>query len=644
MPRINRRIRTLSQPRRNRAQILELLIGPNGDGSTAFRSEEQKLETWRLVRREISEEFADQWFVAQESPKDFVAIAEQYAHDVVSGRILACEKVKLACKRHLEDLKRAEAGWIYRFDRAKAARICRFAELLPHTKGKWAANAERIALQPFQAFVLCVLFGWIKILPGTRRFSLAYIEMGRKNAKSTLAAIIGNYMFAADGEFGAEVYSGATKEDQAMEVFRPALLMLLRSPELKTVLGVEISSETSKKMRIGEDGSRFEVVVRAPGDGASPHCGIVDEYHEHDTDTLYDTLATGMGAREQPLRLVITTAGYNTAGPCMALQQDMTKMLQGLLDRPEVFAIIYSIDPEDDWTTEAALRKANPNYGVSVYPEFLLGEQASAIVTARKQNVFKTKYLCVWCGSNIAYFNLQRWRELADESLKPEMFVGLPCVMSVDLSTKRDFTVRIVTFRKVIGGKTHYYVFPTCYLPEEQVERPEAQHYQGWAAEKQMTVHEGATVDFEAIEQETIEDVRRFRPAEFAYDPWNAAQFGQAVGKKTKAPVVEIQQSTKNLSPAMKEMDALIAEGRIHHPGNKVLTWMVGNVTAHEDSNENVFPNKDADENKIDGAVGTIMTIARLMVVEPKKSVYSTRGLLTIPMGAPGGGGIPAYA
>lgn len=627
MPRINRRIRTLTQPRRSRAQILELLIGPNS-AKSVFASEEARQETWARIQREISAEFAAQWYVVNPEQKDFAAIAEQYALDVVAGGVVAGQKTKHACERHLSDLKRAAAGWDYRFDTLKANRICRFAELFPHVKGKWASNAELIVLQPWQIFILCSLFGWVKVSSGSRRFSLAYIEVARKNAKSTLAAVIGNYMFAADGEFGAEVYSGATAEKQAMEVFRPALQMFWRSPELKIVLGIEISSVESKKMTIGEDGSRFEVVVRDPGDGASPHCGIVDEYHEHDTDTLFDTFRTGMGAREQPLALVITTSGFNTAGPCMALNQDVSKMLAGLLTREEMFGVIYSIDADDDWTGDTALLKANPNYGVSVYADYLMTEQAAAVMTSRKQNVFKTKNLCIWCGANAAFFNLQAWKKLADPSLKPEMFIGLPCVVSIDLSTKRDFTVRVVMFRKTQHGKAHFYVFSRCYLPSDTINRPEKQDYQAWAKEGFITKHEGATIDFELIEKETIDDIRCYRAKEFAFDPWNAAQFAQGVAKATKAEIVEIPQTTKLLSPPMKEADSLIAEGRIHHDGNPVLSWMMGNVTAHEDANENVFPRKDDSENKIDGAVAELMALSRLMPTQ--KSGISYTGLQSV--------------
>lgn len=642
MPRINRRTRALTQPRRSRAQILELLIGPNGDGVSAFRSDDQRWNVWTNLCREISEEFAEQWYVVQQDRKDFPRIAREYAEDVVAGRIAACLKVRQACQRHLDDLARAATGaWEYRFDSEKAARVCRFAELLPHVKGKWAAAGERIVLQRWQIFILCVIFGWVKVRTGTRRFSLAYIEVGRKNAKSILAAVIGDYMFTADGEFGSEVYSGATKEDQAMEVFRPALQMLERSPELRLVLGVDIPSPTSKKMRVGEDGSRFEVVVRDPGDGSSPHCGIVDEYHEHDADTLYDTFKTGMGARQQALLLVITTAGFNTAGPCMALQGDVSKVLSGSLPREEVFGIIYSIDPEDDWTTEEALVKANPNYDVSVFREFLLTEQRAAILTARKQNVFLTKHLCVWRGANFAYFNLQRWRELGEPGLKIAQCLGLPCVASVDLSTKRDWTVRAMMFRKTVAGKVHYYLFVRCYLPQEQAERPDKQTYGAWVKQGYVTVHPGSTVDFDLIQQETIDEIRACRASEFAFDPWNAMQFAQAVAKQTRAEAVEIRQNVQSLSAPMKELDVLIAEGRLHHEGNPVLGWMIGNVTAHEDANENVFPCKDDSENKIDGAVASIMALGRLMTAAPKKSVYATRGVLSVPQFS---GGVGVHA
>lgn len=624
MPRINRRARVRPGNQISRVQVIELLLGPNG--GSAFKSDVEHREAWAEIEPKLSPDFAARWYASGRPLKDFSAVAEDYARQLLAGEIPACDTVKMACRRHVDDL--AKADWAYRFDRTKADRICRFAELLPHVKGSWAANAELIVLQPWQIFILCSLFGWVKRATGTRRFSLAYIEVGRKNAKSILAAIIGDYMFACDGEFGAEVYSGATKEDQAMEVFRPALLMLYRSVELRQFLGVRASGPTSKEMRIPEDGSRFEVVVRKPGDGASPTCGIVDEYHEHDSDTLFDTLRTGMGARQQPLQLVITTAGFKLAGPCKLLQIDVVKILAGSVERDEVFGIIYTIDPKDDWSSESALIKANPNFDVSVFRDYLVTEQSAAIQTARKQGVFKTKHLCIWVGATAAFFNLQKWRELADPTLRPEQFIGCACVVGLDLSTKRDFTARIVGFRKVVDGKDHYFFFPRFYLPQEQASRPEAQHYHGW--KEFMTIHSGATVDLELVQRETLEDIQKFGARELAYDPFNATHLSQCIAKLTKAKTMEIPQNVAHLSPAMKELDALIAEGRVHHDGNPIMAWMIGNVTAHEDANENVFPRKDDPENKIDGACAAIMTLSRLAVAAPKKSVYGTRGLLML--------------
>lgn len=614
MSRINRKVRVRPQNRVTRAQILELLLGPNG--ATVFTSPVEAETLWTELQLKYSPVFAKTWYAAGNCAKRFADVATEYAWRVVSGNVAACKWTKLACQRHLDDLERASAGeWDYEFDVAKAGRACRFMEMLPHVKGNWAAQCEFLVLQPWQIFIVCMIFGWVKKASGTRRFSLAYVEVPRKNGKSQLAAGIGLYMFACDAEFGAEVYSGATTEKQAHEVFRPARQMIERSPELAQALGVLAAA---KGINRPEDGNRFEVVVGKPGDGASPHCGIVDEYHEHDSDVLFDTFRTGMGARRQPLLFVITTAGDNTAGPCKLLQVDVQKILQGLNKREEVFGIIFSIDSADSWTAVESLVKANPNLDVSVFREFLVTEQQAAIVNARKQGIFQTKHLDVWVGSIASYFDVNRWLQLADTSLRPEQFEGEICVIGCDLSTKRDFTARVLVFKRQIAGRSHYYVFPRFYLPGAQVSRPTAPHYKDWVAQGWIKLHEGATVDFDRITAESIQDAKDYQAIEFTFDPWNAMPLAQAVARNTEAQAVEIQQTPKLLSPPMKEMDVAIAEGRIHHDGNPVLTWMIGNVKAREDANENVFPRKEEgrEENKIDGAVATIMALSRAMVAE----------------------------
>jgi phage terminase large subunit-like protein len=614
--------------------VLELLLGPNGP--SVFEPPEAAAAVWLGMRDKLSPAFAAQWFAAG-NPKTFAETAHQYARDIVSGAIPACIYVRQACQRHLDDLARIpDPAWPYRFDDTKADRVCRFIELLPHVKGNWASRDERIQLEPWQIFSLACVFGWVKKAAsgpaasgGLRRFSLVYEEVSRKNAKSTKVAGVGCYMLACDGEFGAEVYSGATTLDQALEVFRPARQMLERSPELKAILGV---TPAIKKIEMAEDGSRFEPVIGKPGDGASPTCGIVDEYHEHDSDELFDTIRTGMGAREQPLEWVITTAGTNTASPCKLLQGDIIKILDGTVKREEVFGIIYTIDADDDWASDIALVKCNPNIDVSVFRDFLVTERDAALANPRKQGIFKTKHLCIWGGALAAYFDARKFAALGDPALDIAAFQGMTCACSIDLSTKRDITARVFMFKRIIAGKNHYYIFPRFYIPAEQVLKPENQHFQGWVKEGYLIQHAGAVIDFELVKIEAVSGIREYKAREFVFDPWNAAGFAQSIQKETRAEIIELQQSTSKLSGPMKEMDALIAEGRLHHDGNPVLVWMVGNVNAKEDANENVFPRKEEgrEENKIDGAVACMMVLSRLMIGGAKRSVYATRGVLTI--------------
>lgn len=172
---------------------------------------------------------------------DYVDVALEYARDVVKGQIVACKWVKLACKKHLDDLKASKKkGFPYYFDEDAANKVCTFLSLMPHTKGKWAKKRELIVLEPWQCFAFCSLFGWKLAKNGRRRYRKAYFAVPRKNGKSIIGSGVGLYMFAADGEFGAEVYSGATTEAQAWEVFRPAKQMLERTPELQEALGAEV--------------------------------------------------------------------------------------------------------------------------------------------------------------------------------------------------------------------------------------------------------------------------------------------------------------------------------------------------------------------------------------------------------------------
>lgn len=562
--------------------------------------------------------------------RDYVGMALQYAKDVKRGKILACSFVKKACQRHLDGLKeQRKRAYPYKMDEAKATRVCRFVELLPHVKGKWARDKEKIRLEPWQCFILVNVFGWVKKSTGLRRYRRVYIEVPRKNAKSTLTAAIANYMLCADGEHGAEVYSGATSEKQAWEVFGPARLMADKTPDLLENYGVTVGA---KNVAIIDTASKMEPIIGKPGDGASPSFSVTDEYHEHPDSSQYDTMVTGMMAREQPIAWVITTAGSNIAGPCYGLRREAVDVLNGTVELPELFGLIYTIDKDTDWTSDAALEMANPNYGVSVFAEIIRGERDRAIKTPREQAKFKTKHLCVWVTAAAPYFNAEKLRQLGDPKLTPEQFLGEPCVQSFDLASKIDIAARSVLFQRVIDEKVHYYHFGHYYVPQARAAMSELTQYAEWVEQGHMTATPGNMIDFDYIESDIKKDCERFVTIQIGADPWNATQvithLQNHIGEDK---VIEVPQTTMHLSEGMKEIQAAIEDDRFHHDGNPVFEWMMGNVTAQADRNDNVFPRKESEDRKIDGAVSAIIAMACKGAFElPTKSIYETEDLLVV--------------
>lgn len=563
--------------------------------------------------------------------------ANRYARDVVSGKIPACEWVRLAAQRHLDDLKKeAKKSYLYRFDRQKAERACRFIQLLPHTKGKWAQKRELITLQPWQLFIISNIFGWVRKKDGLRKYREVYLEVPRKSGKSVIASTIGLYCFCMDGEFGAEIYSGATTEKQAWEVFRPAKLMLSRTPDLLDAFGIEVNASN---LSIPGDGSRFEPLIGNPGDGSSPSCALIDEYHEHDKPDLYETMITGMGARDQPLTLIITTAGSNIGGPCYERRGVAQKVLQGVFDDETLFSVIYTLDADDDWTSPEALRKANPNLGVSVSKEYLESQVRRAIQSPTQQTSVKTKHFNLWVGARDAWINLESWNKCADKTLRIEDFIECPSVLALDLATRVDIAAAVqVFYRTEDDGRFHYYAFPTFWIPEAALEiSRNAQRYQGWASQGLITIMDDAEIDLNAIQHHILGDQEsgleglssKYQINELVYDPWQATQLAQTASSQG-ASAVEFRNTVQNMSPAMKELEGAITSGRFHFDGNPVLTWMASNVVAKEDAKENIYPRKEQPENKIDGMVALIMGVGRAYFAEDTSHAYESRGFITL--------------
>lgn len=548
---------------------------------------------------------------------DYVAIAKEYMRGVLDGSVPACSFVKQAVQRQLNDLRRwGPEGGDYYFDEKEASRPCWFIENLTHTKGELAGRA--IHLEPWQCFLLTTLFGW-KAKAGNRRFRSAYVEVSRGNGKSTLLSGIGLFCLCADHEPGAEVYSFATTREQAKIVFGDAQTMARGNRALQEAYGLEV---TAHALYVPATNSTFQA-KSAEGstlDGLNTHLAIIDELHAHKKRDVFDVVETSLGKRRNSLMVSITTAGVDRAGICYEQRTLVTKILSGSLQDESYFGIIYTLDPDDDWKSGEALAKANPNWGVSVRPEVIRALQAKAIATPSAENNFKTKHLDVWCNADVGWMDMKAWDACADESLDESDFDGEPCWLGLDLASTSDMTAKVKIFQRKIDGASHYYLFGDYWLPRTAIERGVNSQYQGWEYLGYLHVCEGPVTDFAEIRDSILEDCGRYSVQSVAYDPFQAVQLSKELSDDG-VPMVLCKQTVANLSDPMKQFQALVLDHRLHFNGDPVLTWMVSNVVCHVDVKENIYPRKDAPENKIDGVVAGIMALSRALLNDEHRAM-----------------------
>lgn len=537
----------------------------------------------------------------------FAKRAERYAQDVVSGKIPAGKFVRQACQRQLDDLAQPPAG--YKFDAEKAARVCQFVELTPHIKGPLASRGENIKLEPWQIFALTTVFGWVDA-DGHRRFRRVYIEVPRGNGKSALSSPVGLYMLALDGEAGAEVYSAATTRDQARIVFRDAQAMARKMPQFRKRFGVDVTAQAITQLKTS---SSFKA-LSADGhtlDGLNIHLAVVDELHAHKTRDVYDVLETGIGKRPQSLLWMITTAGANKHGICYEVRDYVLKVLAGSAQdtaAEATFGIVYTVDEGDDPYSEDTLKKANPNWAVSVDPKVVQQTAAKAQQVATARANYLTKHLNIWVDANSALFDTEHWRKCEDKALDELDFAEDESVLALDLASKIDMAAKVNVYRRTIDGKDNYYAFPRFYLPRAAIEEDRHPMYRGWEMQGDIEATAGETIDFAVIEDEIRLEVPGRNIAAVVADPWQANYLVTNL-QRDGFPAEEFRQTVANMSEATKTLDALMREGRIHHPGNAVMNWMIGNVVGHFDAKDNVYPRKELPANKIDGAVALIMAL-----------------------------------
>ena len=455
--------------------------------------------------------------ILRTSPRKYCAIARDYGERVLNGELPACEFVKLAVRRQNRDLERySGVKSAYYFDEKEASLVCRFIELLPHTKGQLAG--QKIRLEPWQVWILTTIFGWRRRADGGRRFRRVYIEVPRGNGKSCLSSGVALYCLLADHEPGAEVYSFATTRDQAGIVFGDAKRMAQQTPSLCKHFGLEILAHS---LYVESTNSTFQA-KSAEGstlDGLNTHLAVVDELHAHKTRAVYDVVETSLGKRKNSLMWVITTAGFDTSGICYEVRMMVRNVLNRSVVDESQFGIIYGLDEGDDWKSLAALEKANPNWGVSVMPEVVTSLQKKAIAIPSAAGNFMTKHLDVWCSAASGWMNMPAWNKCAREELRREDFEGEPCYIGLDLGSKSDMTAKVLMFpREDRDGRTYFVTFADFYLPSRAIETSPNSQYRGWVEQGLIRVTEGAMTDFNVVEEDIREDLSRYSVQSIAYD------------------------------------------------------------------------------------------------------------------------------
>lgn len=540
---------------------------------------------------------------------------ESYAEGVLSGNIQAGELVRLACHRYFKDKKRIYEGLT--LDRQAGERAIRFISSLKQTKGIYAGHP--LALQPWQQFLIFNLFAW-KRADGSRRYRKAYVEVARKNGKSTLAAGIGLCGLFVDKEPRAEIYSAATTKDQAKIVFEEAKEMV-KACSLKNRIGIFRNS-----LSYDSTGSYFKPLSSDYDtlDGLNPHISIIDEYHAHPTSGVLDVLDSASGSRYSPLMFIITTAGFYRNYPCYAFRRNAINVLRGIAQDDSLFSMIYTLDEGDDWSDPSVWVKSNPNLDVSVSSDYIEQQVKDALNRPEAQVNVMTKNLNLWTDSAATWILDSKWMEAEDKSAVLE---GCDCWGGLDLSNVSDITALVLAFNE--GGKTQ--MLPFFWIPEDTVQekmKKENVDYAKWIREGYIRLTPGNVVDYAFIRQDILNLASKYHILSIAYDRWNSSQ--TVIDLQNEGMTMHpFGQGYASMSTPTKAFEAGVLSKQITHDGNPVLRWMLSNVAIARDPSGNIKPDKSKSSQKIDGISAAVMALGEKMS-EYKEDVYAHRGIRTL--------------
>jgi phage terminase large subunit-like protein len=503
-----------------------------------------------------------------------------------------------------------------------------FPRFLVHIKGEWAG--QPFVLEPWQRDgIVRPLFGW-KRKDGTRRYRTVYVEVPRKQGKSTVAAGIALYLLYADHEPGGEIFSAAADRDQAAIVFDLAKQMVLASPELR-----KISEIYKRSIVVPRTGSAYHVLS---ADAHTKHgknaSGVIfDELHAQPNRELWDVLNTSTGARRQPVTVAITTAGYDRESICFEVHDYACKVRDGVIRDETFLPVIYAASDSADWKDPVVWNTANPGLGKTVKLAYLEQEARKAGETPSYQNTFRRLHLNQWTQQNTRFIDLAMW-DACSATVDVARLKGRNCMAGLDLSSTTDLSAFVLLFppketREDVPVDLAYDLLAWFWMPEENIAkkaRKDRVPYEAWVRDGFIHATPGNVVDYDAIREKIIAISNDYYIDEIALDRWNATQISTQLEQEGMR-IVPYGQGYRDMSAPTKDLEALIVSKRIRHGGNPVLRWMADNVSVKQDPAGNLKPDKAKSTGRIDGIVALVMALGRANINPPYGSIYEKRGL-----------------
>jgi phage terminase large subunit-like protein len=509
-----------------------------------------------------------------------------------------------------------EQGIEFYFNTARAQHALDFfPQWLRHSKGRMASKP--FELLPWEVEATAELFGWVRVDDDTRRYRVAYVSMPKKNGKSTWLAGVGVYLLGMDGEAGAEVYGAAADREQASVVYREMASMVRASPRLTRVMNVIDSRRNITFLRE----SAFYRVLSADAfraEGLNIHGLLFDELHAQRDRRLWDALRYGGAARDQPLLLSITTAGYDRRGICYEQYLYAKKVLADWRFDPTFYPLIYEMEDGDDWKDPEVWEKANPSWNVTIKPEAFAADVKEAEQSPSKLNSFLRYRLNCWTTSDVRWLSPDLWQNGA---VPLRDFGNRPVYAGLDLATTYDLTALLLICPDPEDNSID--VLPFFWIPESNaVERSQRDKvpYLDWIRDGFMTTTDGNVTDYTILHRDILAICKQYGVRKLAVDiKFN----GQMISNMLQGDGVEVQgypQGGRAMSAPAKALENLVAGSKIRHAGHPVLSWCAGNVSVQEDRYGNIYPSKAKSTERIDGIVALCQAIGCWMGSEQRPS------------------------